>query len=31
MTDWPPKWQIAVAFVIGMACGTVLYFGDKYF
>jgi hypothetical protein len=31
MNDLPPKWQLAIAFIIGMACGTILYFGDKYF
>lgn len=31
MNDLPPKWQIVVAFVLGMAFGTFLYFGDRLF
>lgn len=31
MNDLPPKWQLVVSFVLGMAFGTFLYFGDKYF
>ena len=29
MNDLPPKWQLVVAFVIGLGFGTFLYFGDK--
>ena len=31
MNDFQPKWQIVVSFVLGMAFGTFLYFGDRLF
>ncbi len=31
MNDLPPKWQMVVSFVLGMAFGTFLYFGNRMF